>query len=317
MQGLAGVILAAGRGARMGKFSLRLPKPILPVCGKPLLQHQIEHMKGLGIRDITVVIGHLGFEIAKCLGDGSQLGVRIRYVEQKETLGIAHALGQLEPYLSGPFLLFLGDIFFVTNDLSSMVDQLRQGAGAVLAVKEEANQEAIKRNFAVILDDRNLVRRVIEKPRYIANNLKGCGLYMFDLPIFDAIRRTPRTALRDEYEITDAIQILIEDGIPVRIAPVVTWDVNLTYPHDLLRCNLEHLRWTGQEAWVAPSARIHPGARIIHSVLDEHVVVENPIRIQDSLVLANTIVSSEAHLAQGILTPDGFVDCRQLNGEVL
>jgi dTDP-glucose pyrophosphorylase len=301
----------------MAQFSARLPKPVLPICGMPLLQHQIEHMKRLGIREITIVIGHLGYEITKRLGDGSALGVSIRYVEQKETLGIAHALGQLESYLSGPFLLFLGDIFFLTDDLSSMLDQVANGAGAVLAVKEEKNQEAIKRNFAVILDDRNQVRRVIEKPRYIPNNLKGCGLYLFTLPIFDAIRRTPRTAMRDEYEITDAIQILIEYGIPVRIAPVVKWDVNLTYPQDLLRCNLEHLRWLGKEAWVGAHTTIHPEARILRSVVDEHVVVKYPIRIQESLVLPNTTVSTEIDLEQCILTPEGIIDCRQMNGELL
>ena len=103
-------ILAAGRGTRMYPFSTRFPKPILPICNKPLLQHQIEMMRDLGIREILLVIGHLGHEIAGALGDGSDLGVQIKYVEQTETLGIANALGQLEPHVHEPTFLLLGDI---------------------------------------------------------------------------------------------------------------------------------------------------------------------------------------------------------------
>ena len=86
---MVGVILAAGRGSRIQPFSSRYPKPILPVCNKPILEHQIAHMVALGIREVIIVVGHLGYEIARVLGDGHQLGVKIQYAEQKEILGIA------------------------------------------------------------------------------------------------------------------------------------------------------------------------------------------------------------------------------------
>ena len=88
---------------------------------------------------------------------------------------------------------------------------------------------------------RGRVRRVIEKPRYVDSQLKGCGLYVFDPHIFDAIRRTPRTAMRDEYEITDSIQILINDGYVTHHHPIVERDLNLTKPADLLTINLIEL----------------------------------------------------------------------------
>ena len=112
-----GVILAAGRGTRMAPFSNSYPKPILPICNKPLLVYQIESMRAAGVRDILIVIGHLGYEIVKVLGSGEALGVRIQYVEQASTLGIAHAVMQLERYIDRPFLLFLGDIFFDTRNI--------------------------------------------------------------------------------------------------------------------------------------------------------------------------------------------------------
>ncbi len=89
---LVGVILAAGKGTRMEPFSRKYPKPILPILNKPILEHQIEQMKSLDIEEVIIVIGHLGFEITKCLGDGERFGVSIKYIEQQETLGIAHAV---------------------------------------------------------------------------------------------------------------------------------------------------------------------------------------------------------------------------------
>ncbi|MDZ7784577.1 MAG: sugar phosphate nucleotidyltransferase [Halioglobus sp.] len=97
---------------------------------------------------------------------------------------------------------------------------------------------AIRRNYSVRMDDSDRVTRVVEKPRHVSNRLKGVGLYLFDLTIFDAIRRTPRTAMRDEYEITEAIQVLIDDGEYVSAADAVHDDINLTYPIDVLRVNL-------------------------------------------------------------------------------
>src|SRR5258708_7043288 len=87
-----GVILAAGHGTRMQPFSDRYPKPLLPICDKPQIVHQICIMRDLGICNIYVLIGHRGYQIAEVLGDGSSLGVTIRYVEQKSMLGIAHAV---------------------------------------------------------------------------------------------------------------------------------------------------------------------------------------------------------------------------------
>jgi dTDP-glucose pyrophosphorylase len=268
-------------------------------------------MRTLGIDEIIVVIGHLGFEIARYLGDGEKFDLKIRYVEQQETLGIAHALGRLEPYISSPFLLFLGDIFFIPKDLSLMKQIFLQGeAEAVLAVKNEEDKEAIKRNFAIIMGNEGLVKRVIEKPRYTPNRLKGCGLYLFDLPIFDAVRRTPRTAMRDEYEITDSIQILINDGYPVKIAEVVNQDVNMSYPQDLLECNLKELSRQGKTNLIGENCNIDPGANIQNSVIGHNVTVEKPIRISNSVVFPNTIVSAENDVDGFILTEDNMIDCK-------
>jgi dTDP-glucose pyrophosphorylase len=310
-QELVGVILAAGKGSRLLPFSTRYPKPILPICNKPIVEYQIEHMVALGIRKVIIVVGHLGYEISKVLGDGERLGVQIRYVEQTEILGIAHAVAVLEPLVDSPFVLFLGDIFFDTRDLSEMVQKLHDNeAAAVLAVKEEPDPAAVQRNFAVIADEHGFVTRVIEKPRHSRSTLKGCGLYLFDQTIFDAIRRTPRTAMRNEYEITDSIQILIEDGYRVVVSSVVLQDINVTFPHDLLDCNLLQLRKQNKANLIAASAQINPGATLENSVIGERASIVNPIRVVDSLILEGSSLHARADVERAIIMPDAIVDCR-------
>jgi NDP-sugar pyrophosphorylase family protein len=310
-ESLVGVILAAGKGTRMAPFSQRFPKPLLPICNRPILEYQIDYMKQAGITDIIIVIGHLGYAIARHFGDGESLGVKIRYVEQEETLGIAHAVGRLEPYISTPFLLFLGDIFFITQELSVMIRLLAEKkASAVLAVKREEDPEAIKRNFAVSMDDQGYVKRVIEKPRYVTNPIKGCGLYLFDLHIFDAIRRTPRTAMRDEYEITDAIQILVDDGFPVVVSDVVKKDMNVSFPHDLLLCSLEELKHREAAYTIGQGCEIHPEARLDRAIIGDRVRIRHPIQVCQSMIFSHTTVDTPEDLNRCILTPETLIECK-------
>src|SRR3954471_19375846 len=131
-----GAILAAGRGTRMTPFGEQYPKPLLPIGNRPLIEYQIETMREIGIREIAVLIGHKGYMITKVLGDGARFGVRLHYVEQMHVLGIAHAVGQLEKILTRPFLLMLGDIYFVQRDLGELVRIFREtGCASVLAAK--------------------------------------------------------------------------------------------------------------------------------------------------------------------------------------
>jgi dTDP-glucose pyrophosphorylase len=304
---LMGVILAAGKGTRMQPFSEHYPKPILPVAGKPLLVHQLEKMRGLGIEDVVIVIGHLGHEVVRALGDGGRFGLRLHYVEQGETLGIAHAVCRLEPHVDRPFFLFLGDIYFATEDLGRMTRMLggAQGTSGVLAVKREKDPAAIRRNFVVMTRPDGSVHRVIEKPRHPRTDLKGCGIYLFDPAFFDAVRRTPRTALRNEYEITDSIQIFVDDGYRVEVADVIKSDVNLSYAKDLLDLNLELLDQSGQRNWLGQNVRLAAGARPERCVLMDDVVVERPIALRDCLVFPGTRIRSEHDVERAIVTPDG------------
>jgi glucose-1-phosphate thymidylyltransferase len=308
---VAGVILAAGKGARMYPFSERSPKPILPILNRPLLSHQIEVMRDCGITEIHIVVGHLGYQVAGTFGDGSQYGVRIHFVEQESTLGLAHAVGALETRVQLPFLLMLGDIYFhLKAPLRPLVEEVLNGqVNANLVSMYEPDPAMVRRNFVIQADDQRRVNRVIEKPRYVESQLKGCGLYVFDHHIFDAIRRTPRTAMRDEYEITDSIQILIDDGYLVRHHPIVERDLNLTKPEDLLTINLIELARQSLTELIGARVTAPDGVRIERSVIGDGVIIRHPIRISNSVIMPNVVVDSTHNLDAVVMDAEHSVYC--------
>ncbi len=307
---IIGVILAAGKGSRMYPLSDKNSKCTLPICNKPLLDYQIEMMKEAGITEIIIVVGHNGFEVVRVIGNGRRQGVNITYVNQEERLGIAHAVGGLEPVINQPFLLLLGDIYFDCSSLKPMLKEFsKKDVNAVLATKIETDREAIKRNFTVMLNDDGSVRRVIEKPRHIVNDIKGCGLYLFDLHIFDAIRRTPRTAMRDEYEITDSIQILIDDGFKVKTADIINEDLNLTFITDLLSLNLIGMKKMNKDVIIGKNTSIKDVSLCKNVVIGDNVSILNDIQIKNTVIFPDSIVDETENISDSIIVNNQIIHC--------
>jgi dTDP-glucose pyrophosphorylase len=301
---LLGAILAAGKGSRLTPLSEAYPKPLLPICNKPIVGYQLEYMRALGITEVYIVVGALREHFERQLGDGSKYGVKLTYLMQESQLGIAHAVAKLERHIAGPFLLFLGDIFIISDTLDDMVKQWHdRNAHAILAVKPDT-LENIKRNFAVALDSSGRVTRVIEKPRYPVNDLKGCGVYLFDVSIFDAVRRTPRTAMRDEYEITESIQIYIEDGHPVYVSHALEDDINITFPEDLIDCCIREMRHRGVEKVIGEDVYLRGKPEIRWSAIGDGAVIDGDGPIEETVVFPNTRVKRQGPIKRMIFTPE-------------
>lgn len=308
-EAIIGVILAAGKGSRMSQLPSPLPKPALPVLGKPIICHQLDLMAQVGIREVIVVVGHLGFEIVREIERLPNPDLQIRYVHQEETLGIAHCVRLLEPLIDRPFLLFLGDIFFQEPRLADLMALFRaQAPDAVLGAIEEPSDEALRRNFCIVLteDGRGRVRRVIEKPRFPRSRLKGIGLYLFTPLVFDAVRRTPRTAMRDEYEITDSIQIMVDDGGDVLTSRCVAADSNVTEPRDLLEVNLAALAGLGLERHVDPAARLAPNVQVRRAVVGRGARVGPDSVLDEAVVFADSVVPPGSIVRRALATPQGL-----------
>jgi len=307
-----GVILAAGRGARMGPFGASCPKPIAPVANEPLAERQIRQMHALGVREVVVVIGHLGHLVSRCLGDGSRLGVSIRYVEQERPMGLAHAVSQLEGQVDRPFYLMLGDLYFELEQPERLAEAFFAGhcAAAVALMTGPVPPERQAQDFAVHVDDRGLARRVIEKPRYLQSPRKGCGFYLFDLPVFDAIRNTPRTALRDEFELTVALQTLIDFGCPVAAAPVVSYDLNVTTVADLIACSRRALASSGRTRVTGTGCEIAAGTRLEETAVGDRVRITRPISLRRCIVLPDAVIDDGQDLEDLVITPEARFSAR-------
>ncbi|MCX6645704.1 MAG: sugar phosphate nucleotidyltransferase [bacterium] len=301
---LVGAILAAGKGSRLHPLSEAYPKPLIPICNKPIVGYQLDDMQDLGIDEVYMVVGELGEMFERQFGDGSEYGLKIHYLKQETQLGIAHAVMKLEKYISTPFMLFLGDIFIISNTLDDMLKQWRDhDCDAVLAVKVDT-PDNIKRNFAVALDNDGRVTRVIEKPRYPVNDLKGCGIYLFDVSIFDAIRRTPRTAMRDEYEITESVQIYIEDGHPVYVSHALDDDINITFPEDMIDCSIREMKHRGVDKIIGSDVFFRGKPEVKWSVIGDNAVIDGSGPIEESVVFPNTRVMREGPIKRMIFTPE-------------
>lgn len=242
-----GVILAAGRGSRIFPLSLNYPKPLFPIADKPIMQYQIEAMAKEGISEIVVVLGHKGDKIQSFFGDGSKLGVALTYVWDKKPLGIANSLLKAKSLFYEPFVLFLGDIFISGINLRSSIKLFEdKKPDGVIIARHEKDTAFLKRNFSIVQNSEGQILKVVEKPKKAVNHLKGLGVYIFTPAIFWAIKKTPRSALRGEVELTDSIQTLIDAGREVYCDIWDCWDFNITYPQDIIECSLRFLQSSRQ-----------------------------------------------------------------------
>ena len=207
---MKGLIPAAGLGVRLHPITLAIPKELMMIGDKAVIEYVIEAMKEVGIIDITVVVGWRKNSILDYLGSGKRMGVNISYVVQDERNGLAKAVGSGE-YIIGdePFLVVLGDNFFYPKTFLKEILEFhnQQDADATIGV---AKIEDPTRHGIIKAGDNNKIIDIIEKPtREKAPSNLGCmGVYIFKSDIFAAIKKT-KLGVNNEYQLTDSIKILI------------------------------------------------------------------------------------------------------------
>ena len=226
------VVLVAGKGTRMEPLTSDCPKVMLQVANKPVLEHILNSAIEAGIEGFVFITGYLEDQIKAHFGDGSKWGVSIEYVQQKEQLGTANAIGYARGHVEGAFLVLNGDMLIGKKDLKALLSRKEE---AVICVKEVENPS----DFGVLETKDNKVTRIIEKPKKPPTNLANAGIYLFRESIFGFIDKT-QPSVRKELEITDSIQMLIDSGKPVGYSPLEDSWIDIGYPWDLLKAN-EHL----------------------------------------------------------------------------
>ncbi|MFW9880356.1 MAG: bifunctional sugar-1-phosphate nucleotidylyltransferase/acetyltransferase, partial [Candidatus Thorarchaeota archaeon] len=206
------VILAAGEGKRLRPITSLKPKPMISLLGKPLLEYTILGLKEANIDEILLIVGYKQDKIKEYFEKASHyLKVKIDYITQEKYLGTAHAASYAKDFVKDEdFLMMYGDIFVDPEIFKHLHQKFEKNKyDGLISLIEVANPQ----NYGIItLDSNNLVKNIIEKPTLEKNagNLANAGIFMFNQLIFEAIEKTQKS-IRDEYEFTDSMQILINE----------------------------------------------------------------------------------------------------------
>ena len=223
------VILAAGKGTRLRPLTEDKPKVLVEVDGRPLIEYAFDALIDAGVSEFVVVVGYESELIVDRYGDAYE-GVPITYAHQHEQLGLAHALVTAEPYVDDDFMLMLGDNVFRAN-LGDVVNRQREDrADAAFLVEEVPWEEASRYGVCDTTEDGEITR-VVEKPDDPPSNLVMTGFYVFTPAIFHACHLV-QPSDRGEYELPDAIDLLIRSGRTVDAVRMDGWRIDVGYPAD-------------------------------------------------------------------------------------
>jgi glucose-1-phosphate thymidylyltransferase len=230
---MKGLLLAGGHGTRLRPLTYTGNKHMLPIANKPMLLYGLEHLRNAGIREVGVVLGPVREGVTEVLGDGSNLGLKITYIDQPEPKGLAHAVQLSEEYLErSPFVMYLGDNL-LRQGVRDFVDTFEQkNADCVIGVSRVTDPS----RYGIAELENGRIKRLIEKPKSSTSNLALVGVYVFRDTIFDAVKAI-EPSRRNELEITDAIQVLVSEGKKVEIEHVRGWWKDTGKPDDLLEAN--------------------------------------------------------------------------------
>jgi glucose-1-phosphate thymidylyltransferase len=295
---LKGLILAGGAGTRLRPLTYSSAKQLVPVANKPVLFYGIEAMRDAGISDITIVIspGLAGAEIRERAGDGSRWDVRIGYVEQAQALGLAHAVLTAEGAIGEvPFVVYLGDNL-LRDGIQAMVDQFKANRPDALILLQHVDDP---RAFGVAELEGERVVQLTEKPDDPKSDLALVGVYMFQPGIFEVCRAL-EPSNRGEYEITEAIQALIDAGKVVEPHVVTGWWKDTGKWEDMLETNRLLLdaiepRVEGEliDSKVEGRVSVGPGARL------ERCQVRGPAAIGAGAMLEDAYIGPYSAVADG------------------
>ncbi len=216
----------------MRPLTATTPKPLLLTAGRPFLEHTLEALRAAGVEEVFVLVGFREDRIRERFGDGSSLGLRISYLEQKERLGTAHAVGVARDVMSEDFVCVNGDIVVAPETVRELLSLHRTRPGSIMALVEVPDP---REYGVVLLNPDGTVSGILEKPERPPGNLVNAGIYLFTPEVFDAISRTPLSP-RGEYEITDTLRTLASEGKVHGLVARAPW-VDVGKPWDLLVAN--------------------------------------------------------------------------------
>ena len=286
---MKGLILSGGKGTRLYPLTYTRAKQLIPVANEPVLHRVIRAIRDAGIGEIGIVVGDTEAEIRESVNGGERWGVNIAYIRQSAPVGLAHAVKESLDFIGDDrFVMFLGDNV-IQGGISPLIRQFADSAWnsqIVLTAVENPQQFGVAE-----LNGDGSIRRLVEKPKEPPSNLSLVGIYMFDQHIREAVHAI-KPSFRNELEITDAIQWLIEQGYAVHPYVHTGWWIDTGKPTDMLTANdhvLEEVKphidgTVDAQSKVDPRVTIEKGAVVENSILRGPTIIGEETVIRDSYI---------------------------------
>jgi len=309
------VVLAAGRGERLAPLTETRPKHMIPIAGEAILGRVLKALRGAGVSEAVVVVGYLKDLIRDRFGDGGGWGIKLEYAVQEEPRGTGDALRWILWEDSAfPLVVTYGDLILSAEAIAMVLRGYEESQAAVVGAVRVGDP----RPFGLLKVEGDELVDIVEKPRSASEGLVNAGVFAFGAEIHSAIsgiRRSPR----GEFEITDAIRVLIKAGRPVKVVevPAGSW-VDVGRPWDLTTANEALLK--GIEPTVMGS--VEDGARLRGAVavgegsrLLSGAYVEGPCVIgEDALIGPNCYIRPYTSIGDGVRIGNG---CEVKNSIIL
>lgn len=226
------MIMAGGRGKRLSPLTDIVPKPMLILGDKPIIEHNIDNLISYGIRKFYISVKYLGEQIQEYFGDGSKKGISIQYIWEEKPLGTAGALSLVDSFESENVLLMNSDLFTNVNFEDLYLDFLNQNADMAVA----STEYKVDIPYAVFETDKQKVKKFKEKPSYVYHS--NAGIYIFKK---DLIKKIPRNEF---YDITDLMENIVKEGGSLIHNPIIGFWIDIGSPFDYKRAQefVKHLK---------------------------------------------------------------------------
>ncbi|MGH9035173.1 MAG: sugar phosphate nucleotidyltransferase, partial [Acidimicrobiia bacterium] len=289
------VVMAGGEGTRLRPLTSNLPKPMVPMANQPLMEHVLRRLADHGFDDIVVTVAYLANHIRNYFGDGSELGVRMRYATEESPLGTAGSVRNAAEELDDTFMVISGDVLSDV-DLSEVIKAHRDaGALATIALKRVENPV----DFGIVITrDDGTVERFLEKPTWgqVFSDTINTGIYVLEPEIFELIDGDRAVDFSEEVfpaalEQGRILRGVVVDGYWEEVGTVEAYH---RAHEDILdaRVNVEVPGFSVAEGvWLGEGADVDPGAEIVGpAIIGDNCRVEAGARIGEYTVLGSDVV---------------------------
>ena len=274
------VILAAGKSTRTYPLTITKPKPLLKVANKTLLEHNLDNLNDI-VDEVIIVVGYKKDLIKQYIGNKYK-NLRIRYIEQKQQLGTAHALHLAEHYIKDKFILMAGDDIYSKEDIRNCIKHRY----SILVLRVENPQ-----NFGVVIENNGILVDFIEKPNKFISNLVSTSFYILDKKIFRHIKQIKKSS-RNEYEIPEAIKLLAKDE-KIYCIKGKKW-IPIGYPWDLLKAD-NLLR--ENKSIIGNNSKIY--GRVENSSIGNNCIIKGNVR--NSIIMDKTIIDKDSIIEDSVI----------------